>query len=702
MFLSKIWFVLVGLLAGVATTAAFVSPRAADRKLVEMEGQRLDRAQYAAEQMLRADAHRWIDYAAKLARDANLIESLEAASKGSGEPRMLSETVKTRIKGLVPDPKSVGIESVGAVDNKGRVVARIGERESEHGDPIGGIEVIADALRGYLSDDVWGTGGKLQRMAAVPVLSKSRDRIVGALFVGAEAGKRLAEVWKKNLGVDVAILLKGQVVASTVPEAVLSELPRLVEQRAAELAEHKRTRPVPLTVGADRLFAMAAPFAGVAAEQGGLYALIDTLPPASDPLGLLTSTTADDLRWGQFPWVPLGGGLLVILGVGLFLQRTETEKPIARLRAEMQKLAKGEIQKLPDTAFPGRFGGIARDVNAAMERFTHAPAPKSETQKKDMGAILGPAGAEGSVFDLPAASPFGSTSGVGGAGSIFRDRTPTPTPFAPPPPGLSGSTSSPGFGGGPPAVGAPPAFGGLSGFGGGGAPVFGTPSPLAPPSGLPPLAPADGKAGGGTPAAALGAGPGARLGAPAGAPGPGRPPAPPVPGAGAPPPVPRFGATTPAGAAGFGGIGLGGAAAAPPPPAAAPLLPDLSPAAGLGAGRDPDSTPVERLGAAARPAGAPGSAPFGEPIDDDTTSEMKGESTRAVDPEEAHMREVFAEYVATREKCGEPIGNLTIEKFRAKLEDNRQQLIAKYNCKTARFSVYVKDGKAAIKATPVR
>ena len=27
-------------------------------------------------------------------------------------------------------------------------------------------EIIADALRGYMSDDVWGNGGKLVRVAA--------------------------------------------------------------------------------------------------------------------------------------------------------------------------------------------------------------------------------------------------------------------------------------------------------------------------------------------------------------------------------------------------------------------------------------------------------------------------------------------------------------------------------------------------------
>jgi hypothetical protein len=58
--------------------------------------------------------------------------------------------------------------------------------------------------------------------------------------------------------------------------------------------------------------------------------------------------------------------------------------------------------------------------------------------------------------------------------------------------------------------------------------------------------------------------------------------------------------------------------------------------------------------------------------------------------------------VEARQKTGEPVGALTLEKFRAKLETNKQQLIAKYNCRTARFAVYIKDGKAAIKATPIR
>jgi hypothetical protein len=70
--------------------------------------------------------------------------------------------------------------------------------------------------------------------------------------------------------------------------------------------------------------------------------------------------------------------------------------------------------------------------------------------------------------------------------------------------------------------------------------------------------------------------------------------------------------------------------------------------------------------------------------------------------EENHFQDVFREFIATRERCGEPADGLTFEKFAAKLRKNKDQLVAKYNCKTVRFQVYVKDGKAALKATPVK
>ncbi len=70
--------------------------------------------------------------------------------------------------------------------------------------------------------------------------------------------------------------------------------------------------------------------------------------------------------------------------------------------------------------------------------------------------------------------------------------------------------------------------------------------------------------------------------------------------------------------------------------------------------------------------------------------------------EEKHFQDTYKEFVSTREKCGEPADGLTYEKFKGKLLKNKEQLVAKYQCRTVRFQVYVKEGKAALKASPVK
>ncbi|HSY42095.1 MAG TPA: MXAN_5187 family protein [Polyangia bacterium] len=596
MFLSKIWFILIALVSAVAGTFALVAPRPAVQKLAVLEGQRLDRAQYAAEQMFKVDAHKWIDRVSKLGRDAILSESLDAASRGSGEYTVIHRTIQDRFKTLIPDLATGGIDEIVALDNKGRVIARVGgSNEKEYGDYIGGVEVVADALRGYLSDDVWGVGGQLERVAGAPVLSKGKDRIVGAIYVGAETGPGLVERLKKNLDVDVALLLRGKVIASSRPPGELDALPEMVTQHVSEMAELKRTPALPLTVGQDKLLAVAAPFPGQAGEQQAYYALLGMQPAKTDLGALLSNVSSNDLKWGNFPWVPLALVTFAMIAIGLILQRVEVEAPLGRLRRELQKLAAGDLQKIDDHKYGGKYGGLARDVNAAVERFTHAPGARSEMAGKDLNAILGPSG--GNTFDLPS------------AGSAFSGSTPAPA-FNPPPAAPSFSS--------PPAPGFPP---------------------------------------------------------------------PPPPGGFAPPPLPSF--------------------SAPPAPSfSAPSLPQPFSAAGLGS----SSSPLLPLPSSIKPAPWAQQLPA-DAIDDgnaDASRQMpEGEATRVVpydlqEEEDAHFRHVFDDFVETKRSCGEPTAGLTQAKFLQKLRDNKSALVAKHACRTVRFSVYVKDGKAALRATPIR
>jgi hypothetical protein len=125
-----------------------------------------------------------------------------------------------------------------------------------------------------------------------------------------------------------------------------------------------------------------------------------------------------------------------------------------------------------------------------------------------------------------------------------------------------------------------------------------------------------------------------------------------------------------------------------------PDLPDFNaPPAAFGgyasvANAIPDTTrvadiPAELLQAAARPVTTP--PPRTRPP-----------------PDEEHFLEVYKDFVAQRERCGESADGLTFDRFATKLRKNRDQLMSKYGCRTVRFQVYVKDGKAALKATPVK
>ena len=70
--------------------------------------------------------------------------------------------------------------------------------------------------------------------------------------------------------------------------------------------------------------------------------------------------------------------------------------------------------------------------------------------------------------------------------------------------------------------------------------------------------------------------------------------------------------------------------------------------------------------------------------------------------DQAHFKDVYDRFIEMRKQCGETTQDLVFDRFLAKLTRNRETLVKKYACRTVRFQVYEKDGRAALKATPVR
>jgi hypothetical protein len=78
------------------------------------------------------------------------------------------------------------------------------------------------------------------------------------------------------------------------------------------------------------------------------------------------------------------------------------------------------------------------------------------------------------------------------------------------------------------------------------------------------------------------------------------------------------------------------------------------------------------------------------------------QQTRGSEPPQVGDVEIFNQYVAMKQQCGEPTAGLTLEKFKVTLDKYRDTLTKQHNCRAVRFSVYAKDGKAQLKASPVR
>lgn len=649
MFWSKTWFLLIALVGALAIAVAILAARPLQRDLERETGARLERAQHSASLLLKVNARKWIDTAAQVATDAVLVEALEQATKGPADLGLVHKTVQERLRYFNEKMK---VDLVWATDAKGRVIARAGLDEAVYKDGIEGFPLVGDALRGLRGDDCWSLGGKLYRVAASPVIA--RDHYAGALVVGQEVAGELAQSMKRVLDVDVAFLLRGRVLAASAQMPLLAQLPQLVDQHFDELRANGRSAPLTVEQAGEGSIVILAPFAGEAEEHKAAYALV---VPEKAPVTLsylasqLLALDPKTLPWTQL--APIGGGLLLALVIGFLLMRAESVGPLKRLARDTQALARGDVTRLDDDRHPGRFGTVARAVNTTLDRI--GSGPRIATPPPPTRDPFFPARER-----VPSEPPTRSERPPEPPQEPFVPMRPTPPFGAQPPPipeAAMAQTDAE-----PPSV-----------------PEFENRDTLARPR--PPLRPEDREADG-----------------------------------------EDSGELRPTDV-------LRGPISTSPPHA-----PTLQASAGPGdtepqstAGPDFVETPSEVMTPTTNkmptPRQLPGMMGVGvagpsvrKDVFDDRTavaspSEALLRATRTEDSQaapapvddglEAEFRAVYRDFIETKQACGESVEGITYDKFSGKLRSNRQQLISRYSCKSVKFQVYVKDGKAALKATPI-
>lgn len=577
MFLSKIWFFVIALLAAVALTVALVMPRPAQRRFVKEEQDRLAIACGVIDILLTDDARNRVELAGTFARAPEIVNALESASGADKlddarmkQVRETGEKIMAGISGRKPDFAML-------IDRRGRVVARVKLDENDYGDVVAGRPLVDDALSGYLRDDLWAMNGTLFFVSAAPVIK--RDATVsyaGAVVLGHKVTNELAQKLVSSLDVDVGFFLGDDDIAGS-KALPLDHAKMQTAIKALAAGEPARdcqaNHPIDLQAGNDDYTAIVARLPGEAQLKGAYYTVLIKRPETRGFSGTLKAVTQSDLSFGNFPWILVGGAFLLALAGGIGFMWIESDRPLRQLANDAVRLAKSEKERLSEDAHGGKYGSIARSVNIHIDKLGR----DAKSARTNLDQLLGPA-PEGSLGTIDLL-----------AGALPPSRPGGPAPAAPPPP---------------------------SDF------KFGEPASRPTP---PPIRPGSANE---SPPLHL------RPGAPM-----------------TPPPTPARGVAT-------------------PPP------------------RAPTPAPI-----ATQP-----SAPLR--LDDDILGGgPEPETPVAVDP---YFKQVYDQFLSVKQSCGEPTAGLTYQKFSEKLVRNRDDLMAKTGCKEVRFTVYVKDGKAALKATPVK
>jgi len=656
MLLSRFWYVVMAVALGAVLFVLFLSTTMYDRASVRAMGEALAGDSQVVASYLRDDARKRSISLIVPALDDDIRTHL-AKSSASAEkiPSESKEKVRVALrKQFNSVPAEQKFDALFAVDQAGRVVAQMGFDQASgiENFELGGYPVVADALHGWVRDDSWVLGGRIYRVVARPVEHDVTQMPAGAIVGIRILDDTFARELSKRTGAAIGFYANGARVSSGAPEGfdtaqldtITTDLKGLEGDPTYKEKGFSDVRTLH-----DDLGVVYARLVGEAWEVGAGYAVARTAHLIGSPFGFLRN--ADDKDKHAVPLALIVLISLLVAGFGLGFSFLEHTRPLHVFRIEAERFAKGQSDQLTPSKFGGVYRQIASDLNDGTEKvLAKGGAPR---RAADLDAVLGPMPVQPSMsaFSIPNDSPssdhIATTANAAGGAA---------TPISPP-------------------AARPAAFPQLGG------------GPLPPPRPVPP-----------SPAAA----------APAPAPPPGV-----APGPGAPKPARPLMGKPPSPTL------VGVAPAAPAPPLAPPP-----------AGAAPAPSPPKPTPAAGRPATAPGPVPFGgggggaappranfsSDEDDEETvvsqvpSEILGQLSAdrdtgrppPVEDEAAEWKRVYEEFVRLKKDCGEPTDGISFEKFKNTLRKNRDQLLQRHACKSVKFSVYVKEGKAALKASPVR
>ncbi|MDF3068276.1 MAG: uncharacterized protein K0R38_3877 [Polyangiaceae bacterium] len=406
MLASRFWYVVLGLLVGLATFLLFLATSMYNRAGARAMGEALSSDSQVVNWYLSNDARQRSAQLISFGIDQDIAKSLAKSSEN--EQKVPEEAREKALAGLkkvnAAIPADQAFDAVFAVDQHGRVVAHLGyEQASGNKDfELGGYPVVADALRGYIRDDTLVLD-RIYRVVARPVEADTSQLPAGAIVGARILDDRFARELSSRTGAAIAFYTAGARVSSGAPETfnsaqldqIVSDFSSLESDEEYQAKGRSKIRTIAGMVGVQY-----SKLPGEAWKLGAGYAVAREPKAVEGPLGFLQKADDQDkanAHVGLAVGIALAGAL-----IGIAFSLLEHTRPIHNFRLEVQKLAKGESDQLQPSRFRGVFRRIASDLNDGVDKIL-AKGGGPRRGPADLKEVLGdlPAEPQMSAFSFP-------------------------------------------------------------------------------------------------------------------------------------------------------------------------------------------------------------------------------------------------------------------------------------------------------------
>lgn len=410
MFFSKIWTLLITLMAIILAVSFLLAPKPAEYNLHESLEKQVDVAQGLIDMHLRSESRKRLDVLSNMGKDPRLLKPLSALIKATGTEAAAAQTQIDQLLKEANQKSGLRAQSLILTDTTGRVRAALGEG-GKTGDNVAGLPEVQLALRSTCSDNTSARGDKIFWVYACPVRSVrlgEKIELMGAIraemeldsgfskdllqIIGAAeaAGKKSKQ---SRLNIALCFFIGGNPKACSAPSDLWSKHgPAIYKKHQKEVEDPTigRTPAVPVLLGKkDRYLMVVGKLRGSASKKGSnFWAILWKFPEGLGAWAFKSGKIPRSYLLSGFPYVLVITAGFLALVLGIFFIVMEGDRPLRKLLNQARSVADGSAEKLDDTRFRGKFSLIAIALNEGLEHAA-AGSGKAQLHGKNLDSILG-------------------------------------------------------------------------------------------------------------------------------------------------------------------------------------------------------------------------------------------------------------------------------------------------------------------------